>query len=165
MRRRADEEGNKQRPPGSVGPGGSEKRRTSVNLQVMKKERKRKDMKKFKRLSSIAMAAVMTAAMTSPAFAATITVNGAIDGETYKLYKIFDYVSNENKDAYSYTMPSDSPWRTLVDGYTFDHDSNEETAEIKAFTLTPAQNDSNILVVAVNEEFESTGSGRFCRIS
>lgn len=102
------------------------------------------------------MAAVMTAAMTSPAFAATITVNGAIDGETYKLYKIFDYVSNENKDAYSYTMPSDSPWRTLVDGYTFDHDSNEETAEIKAFTLTPAQNDSNILVVAVNEEFEST---------
>ena len=112
-------------------------------------------MKKFKRLSSIAMAAVMTAAMTSPAFAATITVNDAVDGETYKLYKIFDYVSNETGDAYSYTMPSSSEWKTVVEEYTFDDDSNEGTAEIKAFTLTPAQNDPNTLVVAVNEAFDS----------
>lgn len=112
-------------------------------------------MKKFKRLSSIAMAAVMTAAMTSPAFAATITVNDAVDGETYKLYKIFDYVSNETGDAYSYTMPSSSEWKTVVEEYTFDDDSNEGAAEIKAFTLTPAQNDPNTLVVAVNEAFDS----------
>lgn len=41
MRRRANEEGNEQRPPEKVGPGGPEKRRKETNLHN-KRERKRK---------------------------------------------------------------------------------------------------------------------------
>ena len=36
MRRRADEEGNEQRPPEKVGPGGPEKRRKETNLHNKK---------------------------------------------------------------------------------------------------------------------------------
>lgn len=111
-------------------------------------------MKKFKKLSSMALTAMMTATMTSPAFAASITVDGAINGETYNLYKIFDYTSN-GAGAYSYTMPADSQWRNLVGNYTFDDDSNDQTEKVNAFTLTASQNEPETLVVRVNSAFDS----------
>ena len=111
MRRRADEEGNKQRPPGSVGPGGSEKRRTSVNLQVIKRERKRKDMKKFRKLLSLGLATAMTMAMAAPSYAASITIDNALNGETYTVYKIFDVTKADTdndgtEDAFAYSIKS-----------------------------------------------------------
>ena len=42
MRRRADEEGNKQRTSGKVGTDGSEKRRKNINLQEIKGKGKEK---------------------------------------------------------------------------------------------------------------------------
>lgn len=111
-------------------------------------------MKKFRKLSSIALTAMMTATMTSPAFAASITVDGAINEETYNLYKIFDYTSN-GESAYSYTISKNSQWKSLVEGYTFDDDSNDQTEKVNAFTLTASQNDPETLVVLVNSAFDS----------
>lgn len=59
-------------------------------------------MKKF---AAILLALLLVLSMTTTAFAAeetgTITVNGAVNGETYTLYKIFDVTEVNGSDAYS----------------------------------------------------------------
>ena len=62
---------------------------------------------KLRKLFAAGLALVMTLAMAAPTMAATITVDKAVDGQTYTAYKIFDVT--EAKDAenktvgYSYT--------------------------------------------------------------
>ncbi len=42
----------------------------------------------------------------------TITITNALKGETYNLYKLFDFTWDGDK-AYSYTLPVDSSWETF----------------------------------------------------
>ena len=67
-------------------------------------------MKHSRRLASLLLALVMAFALATTAFAAgtnSITVNGAQEGETYKLYKMLDLNVNETNTAYSYTVTSE----------------------------------------------------------
>ena len=67
-------------------------------------------MKHTRRLASLLLALVMAFALATTAFAAgtnSITVNGAQEGETYKLYKMLDLNVNETNTAYSYTVNSE----------------------------------------------------------
>ena len=64
-------------------------------------------MKHAKKFASLLLALVMVFALATTAFAAgtnSITVEGAQEGETYKLYKMLDLIVNESNTAYSYTV-------------------------------------------------------------
>ena len=64
-------------------------------------------MKHAKKFASLLLALVMVFALGTTAFAAgtnSITVEGAQEGETYKLYKMLDLIVNEANTAYSYTV-------------------------------------------------------------
>lgn len=100
-------------------------------------------MKMIRKLASIALALIMLFAMAAPAMAAEITVENAAAGETYTAYKIFDVTNSDT--SYSYTMSSTSPWKGVIEGYTY----NSETV----FTLTPSATDSSVLVVTASETF------------
>lgn len=67
-------------------------------------------MKKLtKKIWAVALAVVMVLAMTVTAMAAdsyTITIDGAVNGETYTAYKIFDADYAESGTAVSYTVES-----------------------------------------------------------
>ena len=76
-------------------------------------------MKKVKKFVSLILAAVMVMAMSVVAFAddgtqgtttakGTITVENPKEGESYTAYKIFDVTYSNGKDAYAYTITSDS---------------------------------------------------------
>ena len=100
-------------------------------------------MKYTKKLLSLVLVLVLALALAVPGFAADITISGALEGETYKAYKIFDYTkSGENV---SYTMETSSKWASVVDTYTF----NEQDI----FTLTESQNPANTYFVKVASVF------------
>lgn len=86
-------------------------------------------MKKVKKFVSLILAAVMVMAMSVVAFAddgtqgtttakGTITVENPKEGESYTAYKIFDVTYSNGKDAYAYTITSDSEWYNDVKTYT-----------------------------------------------
>ena len=69
--------------------------------------------KAMKKLMAALLAVAMVCAMAIPAFAAegagaprtgSITINGAIDGQTYKIYRILNLEANEGFTAYKYTI-------------------------------------------------------------
>ncbi len=70
-------------------------------------------MKKFKKLFAFVVAAAMVLAMSLTAFADdkndSITINGAKEGESYSIYKMFDLSVNSETEptAYSYTVNED----------------------------------------------------------
>lgn len=76
--------------------------------------------KAMKKLMAALLAVAMVCAMAIPAFAAeggaprtgSITINGAIHSQTYKIYRILDLEANENFTAYKYTI--NSGWDTFV---------------------------------------------------
>ena len=73
--------------------------------------------KTFKKLFAALLAAALVLAMAVPAFAVTntgtngsITIDNAIDGETYTIYRMFK-LDSYNGDAYSYTV--EPAWETF----------------------------------------------------
>ena len=77
--------------------------------------------KAMKKLMAALLAVAMVCAMAIPAFAAggagaprtgSITINGAIDGQNYKIYRILNLEANENFTAYKYTI--NPGWETFV---------------------------------------------------
>lgn len=100
-------------------------------------------MKYTKKLLSLVLVLVLALALAVPGFAAEITISGALEGETYKAYKIFDYTkSGENV---SYTMETSSKWASVVSDYTYN--------DKKIFTLTESQNPANTYFVKVDSVF------------
>lgn len=76
-------------------------------------------MKHAKKLASLLLALVMALALAVPAFAAgetgSITINKAIPGETYKIYKIFDLESYDpTAGTYAYKIEKSSSWYAFV---------------------------------------------------
>lgn len=80
-------------------------------------EGRKQTMKTMKKLASVALALVMALCLTVPALAADndgkITINNAIEGQTYTAYKIFDLESFSGT-AYSYKVAD--PWTAFVTG-------------------------------------------------
>lgn len=76
--------------------------------------------KAMKKLMAALLAVAMVCAMAIPAFAAggttartgSITINGAIEDQTYKIYRILNLEANENFTAYKYTI--NPGWETFV---------------------------------------------------
>lgn len=74
----------------------------------------------MKKLMAALLAVAMVCAMAIPAFAegtgtartGSITINGAIDGQTYNIYRILDLEANEGFTAYKYTI--NPVWDTFV---------------------------------------------------
>lgn len=74
-------------------------------------------MRKMKKLASLMLALVMVFSMAMTVTAAgdnSITVTGAQEGETYKVYKMLDLSVNSDKTAYTYTVNSD--WEDFFTG-------------------------------------------------
>lgn len=76
-------------------------------------------MKTMKKLAGVALALVMALCLAAPAFAAgndgSITINNAVEGQTYTAYKIFDLESFDNEsNAFSYKVAE--PWTNFVTG-------------------------------------------------
>lgn len=73
-------------------------------------------MKLAKRFLTAGVALALTLGLNIPAFAATITVDNAVDGETYTAYKLFDVthgagadsVLNNDDDTYAYYTSSET---------------------------------------------------------
>ena len=116
--------------------------------------------KTFKKLFAVLLAAALVLAMAVPAFAVTntgtngsITIDNAVDGETYTIYRMFK-LDSYNGDAYSYTV--EPAWETFFStgaGSSYiDLDSNghptwKTGADAAAFAkaaLTWADNSSTI---------------------
>ncbi len=67
----------------------------------------------MKKLLSVLLTAVIVLSLSVAVFAAegnSITVQNAVEGETYNLYKLFDLSISDDGTAYTYTIKSDSPW-------------------------------------------------------
>lgn len=80
--------------------------------------------KAMKKLMAALLAVAMVCAMAIPAFAAegagaprtgSITINGAIAGQTYNIYRILDLEANEGFTAYKYTINPE--WEAFVAEY------------------------------------------------
>ena len=116
--------------------------------------------KTFKKLFAALLAAALVLAMAVPAFAVTntgingsITIDNAVDGETYTIYRMFK-LDSYNGDAYSYTV--EPAWETFfltgAGSSYIDLDSNghptwKAGADAAAFAkaaLTWANNSSTI---------------------
>ena len=73
-------------------------------------------MKKFRKIISLIVAMVMVLAMTGQAFAAetgSITINNAVNGQKYTIYRIFDLESyNAESNAYAYKV--NSAWSNFI---------------------------------------------------
>lgn len=94
------------------------------------------------------MAATVAMAMPMSAMAANITVESSIPGATYNVYKIFNYT--RSGDAFSYTIDTDSEWKTFVTGYTYNG--------INVFTLEDVPGNDNVKLVKVNEVFTNAAT-------
>ena len=119
-------------------------------------------MKHAKKFASLLLALVMVFALATTAFAAgtnSITVEGAQEGETYKLYKMLDLIVNESNTAYSYTVNTE--WKDFfttgagkdyVDidsqGYVTWKESKKDSASMEAFGKAAAAAVSGKTVVA-----------------
>lgn len=75
--------------------------------------------KAMKKLMAALLAVAMVCAMAIPAFAAdgaartgSITINGAIDGQNYKIYRILNLEANADFTAYKYTI--NEGWANFV---------------------------------------------------
>lgn len=94
-------------------------------------------MKTGKRIASVVLMIMMLVTMALPALGAdptyTITINGAIEGETYTAYKIFDVTYSG--DNYAYTIHKTNAFYDVIAEYTYEYDETTEGKE-KVFTLT-----------------------------
>ena len=96
-------------------------------------------MKRMRKLASLLLALVMVFALATTAFAADISVIGAVNGETYTAYKIFDVTMDATQTHYAYTIAANSQWKDVI--------ANYKVGEKAVFKLTPSASDANTLVV------------------
>jgi len=106
-------------------------------------------MKHLKKLLVAFVALVAALVIATPAYAATITVEGRKEGESYDAYKIFD--ASINGDAVAYTIDSDATasagvWAFLTNGLTADA-KGVYTNSTYGLTFTPAASDPTVYVV------------------
>lgn len=80
-------------------------------------------MKRTNKYLSLALAIIMALSLCVTSFAGTITVNNAVDGQTYKAYKIFDVTvidgagTEQGATGYAYKIEQGSAWWNDVLAY------------------------------------------------
>lgn len=124
-------------------------------------------MKKLKKVLALVLAMAMVLGMTSmSAFAAvptdgSITVNSPVVGATYSAYKVFDMTTNEDVDAFSYTISSNNPFFNTVLAYA-NMPASGEDANADGLTLTKITTESNPdkYIVSVTSAFNAQTFGQ-----
>lgn len=118
-------------------------------------------MKLAKRFLTVGVALALTLGLNIPAFAATITVDNAVDGETYTAYKLFDVTHgagadgnlNTADDTYAYYTSSEALKNALEDahaGLTF------KKAEGTGNWYVSGDVDAATLAAYINTNWDST---------
>ena len=111
----------------------------------------------MKKLIAILLAIMLVLSLGATAYAAeefngTITVKGAVNGETYNLYKIFDVTTVNGSDAYS--VPEDRDYSATTNFASLFETTTETTGEgTEAVTVTyvtrkPGVDDADIIAWA-----------------
>lgn len=128
-------------------------------------------MKHVKKLASILLALVMVFGTATTAFAAnndgSVTVNNAIPGEKYNIYKVFDltYSGNGQTTTEGSTTTTD-PYDSVAYTYTKANDSDAFytalTGESSPFTLTETTI-ANVYTVALKENKGATDVSTFLK--
>lgn len=121
-------------------------------------------MKLAKRFLTVGVALALTLGLNIPAFAATITVDKAVDGETYTAYKLFDVTHgagadgnlNTDDDTYAYYTSSETLKNALEGanaGLTF------KKAEGTGNWYVSGEVDAATLAAYINTHWDSTFKG------
>ncbi len=115
-------------------------------------------MKYAKKLASFLLALVMVLSLGITAFAApetgSLTINGALKGNSFTLYKIFDLESyNDTTKSYQYTIKTDNPLYNTVKDMKLQVGSM--TAEELVFTLTPKTGSTDTFYVELATNFKN----------
>ena len=104
--------------------------------------------KAMKKLMAVLLAVAMVCAMAIPAFAAdgtartgSITINGAIDGQTYNIYRILNLEANADFTAYKYTI--NKGWDAFVTAH-----NDVFTVNNGIVTSTAASNSAEVQALA-----------------
>lgn len=104
--------------------------------------------KAMKKLMAALLAVAMVCAMAIPAFAAdgtartgSITINGAIDGQTYNIYRILNLEANADFTAYKYTI--NKGWDAFVTAH-----NDVFTVNNGIVTSTAASNSAEVQALA-----------------
>ena len=127
-------------------------------------------MKNLSKLFAMALALIMTMALTVPAMAADITITNSALGETYSVYKIFDVTKAEgatDESGYAYTIDGDSVWYETVNTYATDENGmklTESTTDgVYIVSVTDAFNAANFAATLGNnttgKTADKTGTG------
>ncbi len=137
-------------------------------------------MKHMTRVLALLLALVLCLGLSVTAFATeaeqatgTITINNAVNGQTYTIYRILElesYNATEGQEAYSYKAASDA-WSTFINidaiknhyvkvddqGYVT-WVTGAEPADFAKLALAYAQNPANNITPAANETTTATGT-------
>ncbi len=108
---------------------------------------------KTKRILVLLLSLLMLLPLGLTAFAAgtetgSITINNALNGNTFTLYKIFDLESYDNKGNYAYTIRNDSPLYDTVKNMKLPHGDPAEDKNV--FALSSASSDLDYVQLTVN---------------
>lgn len=104
--------------------------------------------KAMKKLMAALLAIAMLCAMAVPAFAANssddgkITINNAVSGQTYTIYRILDLEYNETTQAYRYTAAA--AWKIFIESRTDDLKVDTATGTV-TWVNTDATNGSSAI--------------------
>lgn len=88
-------------------------------------------MKTLRKLLALTLALLLVLSLSVSAMAADITIGNANKGETYTAYKIFDATQGTGSTAY--TIDKDSSWKTAIENFKYDINSDSTPETI--FTL------------------------------
>ncbi len=137
-------------------------------------------MKHTTRILALLLALVLCLGLSVTAFAAeaeqatgTITINNAVNGQTYTIYRILElesYNATEGQEAYSYKAASDA-WSTFINSDAIKNHyvkvddqgyvtwvTGAEPADFAKLALAYAQNPANNITPAANETTTATGT-------
>lgn len=137
-------------------------------------------MKHTTRILALLLALVLCLGLSVTAFATeaeqatgTITINNAVNGQTYTIYRILElesYNATEGQEAYSYKAASDA-WSTFINSDAIKNHyvkvddqgyvtwvTGAEPADFAKLALAYAQNPANNITPADNETTTATGT-------
>lgn len=137
-------------------------------------------MKHMTRILALLLALVLCLGLSVTAFATeaeqatgTITINNAVNGQTYTIYRILElesYNATEGQEAYSYKAASDA-WSTFINSDAIKNHyvkvddqgyvtwvTGAEPADFAKLALAYAQNPANNITPAANETTTATGT-------
>lgn len=108
----------------------------------------------MKKIIAILVAFILVFTLGTSAFAATITINNAVSGQTYNAYKIFDVTKTSDADdaGYSYSIADTDEWFDDVVDYT---ETTEVDGVIEGNGIKLQKNLSGLYTVTVAADFDA----------